>query len=125
MAKNKYKKGQFVLYTARDGMGAIPGRVGVAEIARITNTGYDTKPFMFKCGIFKKSKTEAKWFLSLFEHDIICRVSKKNANDFHRVMTMTYTVYDKIVADLDSGLEKTQESLTQFCKDREKFLKGK
>jgi len=112
----KYKKGDLVLYRAREGMAAVPGRIGVAEIVKVKRTssftGYDTKPFSFK-------KTAGNnWLLSMFDYDIICRVSKKNAAECHRTMAMTYAVHDKILTNVE-------ESITEHLKAMEKLLKRK
>lgn len=119
----KYKKGDLVLYRAREGMAAVPGRIGVAEIVKVKRTssftGYDTKPFSFK-------KTAGNnWLLSMFDYDIICRVSKKNAAECHRTMAMTYAVHDKIFESLKSGLTNVEESITEHLKAMEKLLKRK
>lgn len=122
--KRKYKKGDFVLYKIREGMGAIPGRMGFAEIVKVHPRThpeiYDTKPFNFK-----KSPSAKGWVMSIFDSDIICRLSRKNAAECLRVTNMTYRINDAIFSTLASGLKNFEEGMVKHLKEKEKFLKRK
>jgi hypothetical protein len=118
--KRKYKKGDLVLYRVRDGMGAIPSRIAVAEIVKVSETCYDTKPFNFK-----KIPSAKGWVMSIFDSDIICRLSRKNASECHRVTSMTYRINDAILSSLTGGIKNFEEETVKYLKGKEKFLKRK
>ena len=94
-------------------MGSI-GRLAFAKIIKWHKdfTSYDTKSLNLG-GI----SSADNWTLSLFETDIICKVTEFDARRHTELLILTYAIYDDIFKSLKSTLLEKEKLILQHLMD--------
>lgn len=105
--RKRFKKGDYVLFKTRDGMGSI-GRIEFAEIIKWhkDSLSYDTKSL-----ILKQIPKIDNWSLTLFDTDIICKVTKNSAQRHSELLILTYAIYDDVFKILKMNLLEKEKMI--------------